>query len=101
MAEAKERSRAGGKKAAGTGLKFEAEATGWLQQHGVALTVRARTLCVYACVRVYLNVSVPVCVYLGVSVPVCVCWCVCACAWGMCACKCSREQVYLCQYMGL
>jgi alanyl-tRNA synthetase len=39
MAEAKERSRAGGKKAAGASLKFEAEATGWLQKHSVPLTV--------------------------------------------------------------
>eukprot|EP00983_Pelagomonas_calceolata_P116174 1160276-Pelagomonas_calceolata.AAC.1 len=41
MAEAKERSRAGGKKAAGTGIKFEAEATGWLQQHSIPITVCA------------------------------------------------------------
>ncbi len=40
MAEAREKSRAGGKKAAGQGLKFEAEATGWLQAHAIPLTVR-------------------------------------------------------------
>lgn len=39
LAEAREKSRAGGKKAAGAGLKFEAEATGWLQAHAVPLTV--------------------------------------------------------------
>ena len=38
MEEARERSRAAGKKAAGAGLKFEAEATGWLQAKGVPLT---------------------------------------------------------------
>ncbi|KXZ50323.1 hypothetical protein GPECTOR_17g962 [Gonium pectorale] len=38
MAEAKEKSRQGGKKAAGAGIKFEAEATGWLQAKGVPLT---------------------------------------------------------------
>jgi hypothetical protein len=41
MEEARERSKAGGKKAAGTGLKFEAEATAWLSKSGVPLTVRA------------------------------------------------------------
>ena len=53
MAEAKERSRAGGKKAAGTGLKFEAEATGYLQAHKVPLTVSVRFAahaCVLGCV---------------------------------------------------
>ncbi|GFR48410.1 hypothetical protein Agub_g10304, partial [Astrephomene gubernaculifera] len=38
MNEAREKSRQGGKKAAGTGIKFEAEATGWLQAKGVPLT---------------------------------------------------------------
>jgi alanyl-tRNA synthetase len=38
MEEAREKSRQGGKKAGGTGLKFEAEATGWLQKQGVPLT---------------------------------------------------------------
>ncbi|KAI8469604.1 MAG: tRNA synthetases class II (A)-domain-containing protein [Monoraphidium minutum] len=38
MDEAREKSRAAGKKAAGVGLKFEAEATGWLQAKGVPLT---------------------------------------------------------------
>lgn len=38
MTEARERSKTGSKKAQGTGLKFEAEATGWLQQHGVIRT---------------------------------------------------------------
>lgn len=38
MAEARERSKAGGKKGGERGLKFEAEATGWLQKSGVALT---------------------------------------------------------------
>lgn len=38
MEEAKEKSRAGGKKAQAVKLKFEAEATGWLQAHGVPLT---------------------------------------------------------------
>lgn len=36
--EARERSRAAGKKAGGEELKFEAEATGWLQAHNIALT---------------------------------------------------------------
>ncbi|EFJ48362.1 hypothetical protein VOLCADRAFT_120886 [Volvox carteri f. nagariensis] len=36
--EAREKSRQGGKKAAGAGIKFEAEATGWLQSNGVPLT---------------------------------------------------------------
>mmetsp|Transcript_23994 Transcript_23994/g.42834 ORF Transcript_23994/g.42834 Transcript_23994/m.42834 type:complete len:1188 (-) Transcript_23994:165-3728(-) len=35
---AREKSRAGGKKAAAGGLKFEAEATGWLQAHSIPLT---------------------------------------------------------------
>jgi alanyl-tRNA synthetase len=38
MEEAREKSRQGGKKAGGSGLKFEAEATGWLQKQGVPLT---------------------------------------------------------------
>lgn len=38
--EAREKSRHGGKKTAGVGgIKFEAEATGWLQAHAVPLTV--------------------------------------------------------------
>ena len=41
MEEAKERSRAVGKKGGERGLKFEAEATGWLQKNGVPLSVRA------------------------------------------------------------
>jgi len=45
MAEAKERSRAGGKKAAGASIKFEAEATGWLQKGGIPLTVSAGARC--------------------------------------------------------
>lgn len=32
----------GGKKSGGAGIKFEAEATGWLQAHSVPLTVRTR-----------------------------------------------------------
>ncbi|GLC41498.1 hypothetical protein PLESTB_001005000 [Pleodorina starrii] len=36
--EAREKSRQGGKKTAGVGIKFEAEATGWLQAKGVPLT---------------------------------------------------------------
>ncbi|KAG2441289.1 hypothetical protein HYH02_009882, partial [Chlamydomonas schloesseri] len=47
MAEAREKSRQSGKKTAGTGLKFEAEATGWLQANSIPLTVRA----VYCCVN--------------------------------------------------
>lgn len=38
MAQAKERSRAGAKKGGGGALKFEAEATGWLQAKGIPLT---------------------------------------------------------------
>lgn len=38
MAEARERSKAVGKKGGERGLKFEAEATGWLQKNGVPLT---------------------------------------------------------------
>jgi alanyl-tRNA synthetase len=38
MEEAREKSRQGGKKAGGNGLKFEAEATGWLQKQSVPLT---------------------------------------------------------------
>jgi alanyl-tRNA synthetase len=38
LEEAKEKSRAAGKKDKATGLKFEAEATGWLQKAGVAYT---------------------------------------------------------------
>jgi len=38
MAEARERSRGAGKKGGERGLKFEAEATGWLQKAGVPLT---------------------------------------------------------------
>ncbi|KIZ04229.1 alanyl-tRNA synthetase [Monoraphidium neglectum] len=38
MDEAREKSRAAGKKAAGVTLKFEAEATGWLQARAVPLT---------------------------------------------------------------
>ncbi|GBF94304.1 alanyl-tRNA synthetase [Raphidocelis subcapitata] len=38
MEEAREKSRAGGRKAAGVTLKFEAEATGWLQARAVPLT---------------------------------------------------------------
>lgn len=39
LAEAREKSRSGNKKAAGVSLKFEAEATGWLQAHAVPLTM--------------------------------------------------------------
>ncbi|MEW5320492.1 MAG: hypothetical protein WDW38_011561 [Sanguina aurantia] len=39
MEEAREKSRARGRKSAAAGLKFEAEATGWLQAHHVPLTV--------------------------------------------------------------
>jgi len=38
MEEAREKSRAAGKKSGATGLKFEAEATGWLQNHNIPLT---------------------------------------------------------------
>ncbi|KAG2437150.1 hypothetical protein HXX76_005817, partial [Chlamydomonas incerta] len=38
MAEAREKSRQSGKKSAGGGLKFEAEATGWLQANNIPLT---------------------------------------------------------------
>ncbi len=41
MDEARERSKAGGKKAGAGGIKFEAEATGHLQKQGVPLTVRS------------------------------------------------------------
>lgn len=39
LEEARERSKAGGKKTGPSGIKFEAEATGHLQKHSVALTV--------------------------------------------------------------
>lgn len=42
MEAAKERSRAAGKRSGSVGIKFEAEATGWLQNKAVALTVRGR-----------------------------------------------------------
>ncbi len=39
LEDARERSKASGKKAGQVGLKFEAEATGWLQKNNVPLTV--------------------------------------------------------------
>ena len=38
MEEAREKSRSAGKRTAGVGLKFEAEATGWLQAKSTPLT---------------------------------------------------------------
>jgi hypothetical protein len=39
LEEARERSKAAGKKSGQEGLKFQAEATGWLQKNNIALTV--------------------------------------------------------------
>ena len=52
------------------------------------------TLCVRACVRVRLCVSMCVCVYV-VCVCLCECVCVCVCVWCVCVCVCVPCGVFV------